>query len=100
MVNNAVDCEVALRKVREVLEQEYSVKKVQLFGSFARGTANAKSDVDLLVEFNQVPGFIKLAILQNYLESILGRKVDLVTYRGLKPIVMKSIKNDLTLIYG
>jgi uncharacterized protein len=64
--------------------QEFKVKSLLIFGSVARDEANAESDVDLLVEFEQTIGLFTFVRLQRYLENILGCKVDLVTPDSLK----------------
>jgi len=61
------------------------VRSLDLFGSVARGDARPESDVDLLVEFKEVPGFGGYVRLRNRLEQILGRRVDLVMVSGLHP---------------
>jgi predicted nucleotidyltransferase len=54
-----------------------------LFGSFAHGTQTEQSDIDLLVESSQSLGF-KFFELSDYLESGLGRKIDLITFRQME----------------
>jgi len=61
------------------------VRSLDLFGSVARADARPESDVDLLVEFKEVPGFVGYVRLRNRLEQILGRLVDLVMVSGLHP---------------
>jgi predicted nucleotidyltransferase len=56
-----------------------------LFGSVARDEATAKSDVDLLVEFDRPTGFFGLIRLQLFLEELLKCPVDLGTPGGLRP---------------
>jgi uncharacterized protein len=64
--------------------KEFKVKSLLIFGSVARDEANAESDVDLLVEFEQTIGLFTFVRLQRYLEKILGCKVDLGTPDSLK----------------
>lgn len=64
--------------------KDFKVKSLLIFGSVARDEANAKSDVDLLVEFEQTVGLFTFVRLQRYLEEILGCKVDLGTPDSLK----------------
>ena len=64
--------------------KEFKVKSLSIFGSVARDEANAESDVDLLVEFEQTVGLFTFVRLQQYLETILGCKVDLGTPDSLK----------------
>jgi uncharacterized protein len=65
-----------------------AVRRIALFGSLARAQANAESDVDLLVEF--LPGsktFDRFMELSELLETLLGRRVDLVTTEALSPYI-------------
>jgi len=77
------------------LKKEYQVKKIGLFGSYARGEQNLSSDIDLLVEFGKPISFFTLFKLEDYLSDKLGVKVEIVTPDGLKellkPIIMKDI---------
>lgn len=68
-----------LRKQLPVLHTQYGVAKMAVYGSFAKGTAHKKSDVDVLVELTRPLGleFVQLAF---ELEKTLGRKVDLATF--------------------
>lgn len=59
------------------------VLKSAVFGSFARGEAGPESDVDLLVELPEKTTMFDLIELEDDLESALGKKVDLVTYRSI-----------------
>ncbi len=68
---------------REELRQR-GVRSLALFGSVARDEAGPASDVDLLVELERPAGYFKLAEVKDYLEAILGCKVDLVTRGGIK----------------
>ena len=76
------------------------VCKAYLFGSFARGEADDKSDVDLLLELdlNKKIGwdFFDFKI---DLENKLSRKVDLITLDGLSPLISSKIHHDKKLIY-
>ncbi len=76
---------------RESLKKNYNVEDLGVFGSFARGDNTQTSDVDILVRFSQPIGFFKFIDLENYLTKLLGRQVDLVTEKALKP----TIKNDV-----
>jgi len=62
----------------------FGVKRIGLFGSFARGEQKESSDIDVLVEFEK-PTFRNFMDLSFYLEDLFGRKVDLVTVKGLHP---------------
>lgn len=66
--------------------RNFGVKKIGLFGSFAKNQQTADSDIDFIVEFDEgkktYKTFIKLAF---FLEELLGRKVDLLTNKSLSP---------------
>jgi predicted nucleotidyltransferase len=70
---------------REELEERFRVVFLALFGSTARGEAGPESDVDLLVEFLETPGLTEYMRLKFWLEDCLGRPVDLVMKKALKP---------------
>jgi len=70
------------------------VRSPDIFGSVARGDARPESDVDLLVEFERVPGFIGYVRLRNRLEQILGRHVDLVMASGLHPRLRERVLRE------
>ena len=66
-------------------------KSLSVFGSVARGEAGPDSDVDLLAEFERPFGLFKLIEMKDYLESILGRSVDLVSRSGVHPALRDRI---------
>jgi hypothetical protein len=72
-----------LKKELPYLQDKYGVKRVALYGSFAKGTQTGTSDVDILVQLEKPIGleFVELA---SYLEKALGRKVDLTTADTLR----------------
>ena len=80
----------------------YGIRELSLFGSAVRGEMNAESDIDLMVEFEPASriGLIKFESLVEELESLAGRKVDLVTKRGLKPWVRPQVLKDALVIYA
>ena len=79
------------------------VLKAWLFGSYARGEETSKSDVDILVVFDQKTGkgvsLLKHISIANGLEDLLGKKVDLITEGTLLPFALETVENDKTLIY-
>lgn len=78
-----------------LLKKEYQVKKIGLFGSYAREEQNISSDIDLLVEFGKPIGFFTLFKLEDYLSDKLGIKVEIVTPRALKEIITPTIMRDV-----
>ena len=83
-----------IRKHRAQLEK-LGVKSLSLFGSVARGEDHPGSDVDILVEFKGRATFDRYMDTKFYLEDLLGRKVDLITLRAIKPRMKPYIIQDL-----
>jgi len=83
-----------LHEKRGELAEKYGVKSLALFGSVARDEAHPDSDVDLLVEFDRPVGLFAFIGLQQFLETLLGCKVDLGTPRSLKPRVKERVLQE------
>ncbi len=86
--------EQQLRENYPYLSMHYGVRKIGLFGSFVKGEPNETSDIDLVVEFERPIGlrFIELA---DYLEHLLGRRVDLLTPAGIQTIRAPRVAKDI-----
>jgi hypothetical protein len=72
----------------------YGARNLRVFGSVARGQADARSDVDFLVEMEQGRSLFDLGGLQYELERLLGRPVDVVTVRGLKARIRDRVLRE------
>jgi hypothetical protein len=70
------------------------VLSLSLFGSVARGEERPDSDIDLLAEFEQPPTFDAYMDLKFFLEDLLGRPVDLVSARALKPLARPFVERE------
>lgn len=70
------------------------VIKAGIFGSYARGEQKKGSDVDMLIKFKGRKSLLDLVGLQIELEEKLNRKVDVVTYKSIHPLLKKDILND------
>ena len=90
-----------LSKIISYFKQHTIVTKVWIFGSFARGEEDQKSDIDLLIEVPEKSAFsyFDLAEIQYHLEKLVAKKVDVVMTGAVKPKVMERIKPDLKVIY-
>ena len=82
-----------LRRNDEVL-QKHAVRRIALFGSYATGRQNRKSDLDFLVDFER-PTYDNFLGLSKDLERLFGRKVDILTPQGLDSIRVKSITESI-----
>lgn len=77
-------------RIRPIL-QNSAVQRAAIFGSYARGEQTPESDVDILVEHADSATLFDVANLQEQLERALGKRVDLVGYRTIKPRLRSSI---------
>lgn len=87
-----------LKKNIGLIEKEYAVKSIGLFGSYLRGEQSRKSDLDILVEFNKPIGLFKFLELEEYLSNLLEIKVDLVSKKALKPRIGKRILEEVVFL--
>jgi uncharacterized protein len=95
---------ITSRKIKALLRahnhalRQFSVRRIGLFGSYATGEQTPKSDVDLVVDFAE-PTFDNFMGLVNYLEEVLGKKVNVLTPQGLEsirvPKVAETIKRSV-----
>jgi hypothetical protein len=74
--------------------RNYDIQKAAIFGSFARGESNKKSDVDLLILTNGKMTLFQLFQMQEDIEKAIARKVDIVEYDAIKPSIKDSILNE------
>ena len=83
-----------LQREQTYLASEFGVSKVGLFGSYAKGQPDENSDIDLLVEFDRPIGF-QFFDLVDYLETVLGRKVDILTPAGVQNIRIRGVAKSI-----
>jgi len=77
----------------EVLKK-HGVKKAALFGTMVRGEATEESDIDLLIEFEGRKSLLDLAGLKLDLQELLRRRVDVLTYKSLHPLLKERILSE------
>ena len=87
-----------LRKHKEELYKKYKVKEIGIFGSIIRGEQRKRSDIDILVEFEEVPDLLKFIEIERYLTRILKKKVDLVRKEGIRPELKDIILEEVVYI--
>lgn len=76
------------------LLKEYDIKRAALFGSLVRGEETDESDIDLLVELPEKSSLLDLAGLKIDLEELLAKKVDVLTYDSLYPLLKDRILDE------
>ena len=93
-----------MKQLQEILEKlnthksrlckDYPIKSLAIFGSYSRNEQNSSSDLDILVDFSGKIG-IRFIDLADELEDITGKKVDLVSKKGIKEKYYNFIHSDL-----
>jgi predicted nucleotidyltransferase len=86
-----------LTELKPVLNKDFAVSKIGLFGSFSDGTYHENSDIDIIVELERPIGW-KYLSLELYLEKIFNRKIDIVTKNSLKESIKESILKQVNYI--
>ena len=96
---NQIEKELVIKKLKEIkdyLRKEYGIENIGLFGSLVRNEQNESSDIDLLIEIQaEMLSLIKYMKLKFFLEDVLGRKVDLVLSRAIKPRLRERILKEV-----
>ena len=91
----------AVEIIREHLAEvrkRFGVKKIGVFGSYSRAEETDASDVDVLVAFERPVDIFTFLELKEYLETILKRKVDLVTEKALKPMIKDRVLREVSYV--
>ncbi len=84
-----------LKKQMPELAERYRVKSLGIFGSYVHHKQSRRSDLDILVEFDQAPDLFKFMDLEEYLAKQLGVKVDLVPRRALRGEIGERILHEV-----
>ncbi len=88
-----------IQKIVVPIAHFYGVKRIYLFGSYAKGTADEESDVDLLVEKGKPMPLLKLSGMRQMVQEALSLSVDLVTTAGIEDDFRKEIAGTEILLY-
>ncbi|HEY9176094.1 MAG TPA: nucleotidyltransferase domain-containing protein [Flavipsychrobacter sp.] len=86
-----------LKNVKTSLKRRYGVTEVALFGPYSKGEEQDDTYVDLLITFDKFPG-MRFTDLEDELEQLLERKVDVTTRKGIEQQYYKSIRKELIYI--
>ncbi|MFZ3074204.1 MAG: nucleotidyltransferase family protein [Minisyncoccales bacterium] len=86
-------------KIVEILKRN-GVKKAAVFGSFARGEEKKTGDIDILVEVPEGTVFFEFIGLEMELEKAAKRKIDLLTFNSIHPLLKDIILKEQKPIYG
>ena len=83
-----------IKSLKKLLEKEYGIKKLALIGSQARDDFNEKSDIDLVIIEGKKDYFNRYNAIK-FLNKELNKKVDLVYFDAVRPVIKKYIEKDL-----
>ena len=89
-----------LKEHKEEVSRKYKVSEIGIFGSFVRGEQKKRSDLDILVEFDEenIPSLLKLIEMERYLQRLLRKKVDLVMKSSIRPELKEIILKEVVYI--
>ncbi len=89
-----------LKDQQSYLSKEFDLKRIGLFGSYARGTQTEKSDIDIVAEFNKPIG-LKFIEFSEFIENLFEKKTDILTLDGINGIRNQNIAQSIkdTIIY-
>lgn len=88
----------ALTNLKPFLQERYKVKEIGIFGSYVKGLQDKRSDLDILIEFEELPDLFTYIELEDYLSRKLNVKVDLVMKSALKPYIGKIVLQEVVYI--
>ncbi len=87
-----------LKATKPLLQQQYRVTELGVFGSYTQGQQTQTSDVDILIDYEQAPTLFQLVELRDYLAGVMGMKVDVVTKNGLKPRIRERVLSEVVYV--
>jgi len=92
---------IELQKILQILryhmpelQKKYPIGRLGVFGSYARGEATEKSDIDIAVEIIGPMG-LNFVAMANEIEDLLGKKTDVVPLRSIKPQYLQFVQKDI-----
>lgn len=89
-----------LRKIIAPIARKYSISKVYLFGSVARGDYTESSDIDLRIDKGNLRGYFALCSFYTEVQEALQMKVDLLTTGSLDQEFLEQIRKDEVELYA
>jgi predicted nucleotidyltransferase len=91
------------KKIREsivAILSRYDAERIAIFGSYARGEAKNRSDIDILVRFARPKSLIQIVQIEDEIKKSIHMNVDLVTEKAVSPYLEGSIHRDEVVIFG
>ncbi len=97
-MNNKDEILHKLRELKPILESDYNITEIGLFGSYVRNEQKAESDIDILVNYKPDTSLFTLGGLQYFLSEIFNKKVDIVMKNSLKKRTGKHILSEVVYV--
>ncbi|HGJ65855.1 TPA: nucleotidyltransferase [bacterium] len=88
------DLENIIKEHKNDLKQNFRVKDIGIFGSYARNEQKDNSDVDILVELDEPVSLLGLVRLENYLSDLLNIKADIIPKNDIRPELRDNILEE------
>ena len=90
--------EEKIKSIKPIIISRFYVKRIGIFGSVARGQVRKSSDVDILVEFSKTIDLLDFVALERYLSEQTGLKIDLVSFKAIRPEFKNAILEEVVYV--
>ena len=97
-VTSVEEARAILKEHKGEVVRRYRVSELGIFGSFVRGEQKRRSDIDILVEYEEVPDLFEFINLERYLQRLLRKKIDLVRKEAIRPELKNRILSEVIYI--
>ncbi len=97
-MRSQAEIKALLREMLPELSVQYHVRKIGIFGSYSKDCQTPKSDLDLVVEFDQPNGMFAFVYLMHGISDRLSTRVDLVTPSGLHPLIRDQVMSEVVYV--
>ena len=97
-VTSIEEAKAILKEHRDEVIRRYGVSEIGIFGSFVRGDQKKRSDIDVLVEYDEIPDLFEFINLERYLQRLLRKRIDLVRKEAIRPELKDRILREIVYI--
>ena len=98
-MNNEIELDEEIKKKIISILIKHGIKKILVFGSYARNEATPKSDLDLIVEFPEGTSLLDHVGIEIELSEALNMKIDLLSRNGISPYIKNQVLKEAIVIY-
>jgi predicted nucleotidyltransferase len=98
LMKSLQDIKTILASQKDELRRRYKVNAIGIFGSYVRGEQRQKSDIDVLVDYEELPSLLKIVNLENYLSDLLHEHIDLVPRECIRPELKENILSEVEMV--